>query len=96
MNKFRRGAFTAEFAVQPYMFNYEWNLTSPAYDVAKGAHFGLLMCCELTIKKAFVDYFPIFVPNEYLFTEYRKTIPGGESMERWEVYAHAIRDFIAE
>ena len=36
------------------------------------------------------------MPNEYLFTEYRKTIPGGEKMLRWEVYAYALRDFMAE
>ena len=43
-----------------------------------------------------MEIYPIFVPNEYLFTEYRKTIPGGDKMERWEVYAHALRDFLAE
>ena len=36
------------------------------------------------------------MPNEYLFTEYRKQIPGGDKMEKWEVYAYAMRDFMAE
>lgn len=40
--------------------------------------------------------YPIFVPNEYLYTEYRKQIPDGDKMERWEVYAYAVRDFMAE
>ena len=36
----------------------------------------------------------MFIPNEYLYTEYAKTIEGHEKMEKWEIYAHAVRDFI--
>ena len=39
--------------------------------------------------------FPIFVPNDYLYTEYAKTIPGHETMEKWEIYAHAVHDFLS-
>ena len=96
LNKFRRGAFTSERPVQPYFFTYEWHTTSPAYDCAKGLYYGILLCCEFGFKEARADYFPVFVPNEYLFTEYRKTIPDGDKLERWEVYAHAVRDFLSE
>jgi hypothetical protein len=34
---------------------------------------------------------PPFVPNEYLFKHH-----GKEGMEKWEVYAEAIRDIISE
>ena len=34
------------------------------------------------------------MPNEFLYTEYAKTIPGYETMEKWEIYAHAVRDFM--
>lgn len=29
-----------------------------------------------------------------MYTEYAKTIPGYEKMERWEIYAHAMNDLI--
>lgn len=64
--------------------------------MCSGLHQGVLICCESGFKRAQVDYFPVFVPNEYLFTEYRKTIPDGDKLERWEVYAHAVRDFLSE
>ena len=54
------------------------------------------MLSEWKYKKAQLDMYPIFVPNEYLYTEYRKQIPDGDKMERWEVYAYAVRDFMAE
>ena len=96
LNKFRRGAFAAERAIQPYIMTYDWEMTSPGYDAVKGIHTGMLMASEFSMKTIRLDVFPNFVPNEYLFTEYRKTIPGGEKLERWEVYAHAVRDFISE
>ena len=37
---------------------------------------------------------PIFIPNEFLYTEYAKTIPGHEQMEKWKIYAYAVEDLI--
>ncbi len=37
---------------------------------------------------------PIFIPNEYMYTEYARTIPGHAKMEKWEIYAHAGEDLI--
>ena len=34
------------------------------------------------------------MPNDYLYTEYAKTIPGHEKMEKWEIYAYAVNDFM--
>jgi len=95
LSKFRRGAFNAEVAIQPFVMTYEWTTTSPAYDSIAGLHTGILMASELNFKEVRLDLLPIFVPNEYLFTEYRKEIPGGDKMERWEVYAHAMRDIMS-
>ena len=53
-----------------------------------------LMIAEWNIKPLVVTHFPAFVPNEYMFTEYAKTIQGHEKMERWEIYAHAVNDFM--
>ena len=38
----------------------------------------------------------MFVPNDYLYTEYAKTVPGHEKMEKWEIYAHAVHDFMCK
>ena len=48
----------------------------------------------MSINKLRVHRFPTFVPNDYLYTEYARTIPGYEKMERWEIYAHAVEDLI--
>ena len=37
--------------------------------------------------------YPIFVPNDYLYMQYTKIIPGQETMEKWEIYDHAVNDF---
>lgn len=52
--------------------------------------------CELSLKKVVFHSYPDFVPNEYLFTEYAKTLEGGDKMERWEIYASAVRDFMCK
>ena len=31
-----------------------------------------------------------------MYTEYAKTIPGYENMEKWEIYAHAVHHFLSE
>ena len=53
-----------------------------------------MMVSEFALQRFRAHTYPIFVPNDYLYTEYAKTIPGHEKMEKWEIYAHAIRDFI--
>lgn len=59
-----------------------------------GLHTGLLMLSEFAMQEIHVHSYPLFIPNEYLFTEYAKTLDGHEKMERWEVYALAVEDFI--
>ena len=54
------------------------------------------MLTEMKIKTVYFDMFPVFAPNEYMFTEYRKTLPNADKLERWEVYAQALQDFLVE
>lgn len=96
LSKFRRGAFNAERAVQPLVSTYDWDTVHPGYDCINGVHQFPLFFTQFSFNKITMDVYPIFQPNEYLFTEYRKQIPGGEKLERWEVYAHAVRDFMSE
>ena len=49
---------------------------------------------EFAMQEFLVHYYPVFVPNEYLNTEYAKTIEGHKKMEKFEIYAHAVEDFI--
>ena len=96
LHRFRRGAFVSELPIQPFILTFEWDSVSPGYDCIRGTDTGVLMSCELSLKKLYLDFLPVMVPNEYLFTEYRKTIPDGDKLERWEVYAHAMRDVMSE
>ena len=56
----------------------------------------VMMSCELKIKKLVAHSYPAFEPNDYLFTEYAKTIPDYEKMEKWQIFAHAVRDFMCQ
>ena len=96
LHRFRRGAFTAERAIQPFLLCYEWDSVSPCYDCVRAIDYGMLLLSQFGLRKVHLDFLPVFVPNDYLFTEYRKSIPGGDKMERWEVYAHALRDMMTE
>ena len=51
---------------------------------------------ECGLKPLTVTHFPTFTPNDYLFTEYAKTVDGGEQMEKWEIFAHAVNEIIRE
>jgi len=59
-----------------------------------GFEFYAIMLSEWGIKTLELTHLPIFVPNEYLFTEYAKTIEGHEKMEQWEIYAQAVNEII--
>merc|ERR1711957_119879 len=90
LSRFRRGAFQAGVAVKPCYQKYTYKTVSPDYASVKGLPLGLLMASEFAIKELHGHHFPIFVPNDYLYTKYAMTIPGYETMEKWEIYAHAV------
>ena len=52
------------------------------------------MIADFSLQVLRAHKFPVFVTNEYLYTEYAKTLPNYQQMERWEIYAHAVEDFI--
>ena len=58
-------------------------------------HRAFLQTSEFAWNNITIDRYPVFVPNDYLYSEYAKTIEGHEKMEKWEIYAHAVRDLIS-
>jgi len=81
-------------AVQPCYFKYDYVTVSPDYATLKGMELAFMIGSEFCVNKIHAHTYPIFVPNDYLYTEYAKTIPGHEKMEKWEIYAHAVHDFL--
>ena len=73
---------------------YHWKTVSPDYASVKGLELSFIMISELAFNSLHAHTFPVFMPNDYLYTEYAKTIPGNEKMEKWEIYAHAVEDFM--
>ena len=71
-----------------------YKTVSPDYATLRGLELGLIMVCEFALQPVRANTYPIFVPNDYLYTEYAKTVAGHETMEKWEIYAHAVRDFL--
>ncbi len=99
ISRFRRGGFESGVAVQPIFFRNLYQSVSPDYAIVKGLELGFLMLSEFAINIFDAHRYPIFVPNDYLYTEYAKTIPGfsdgpEKSMEKWEIYAHAVEDLM--
>ena len=90
LSRFRRGAFLANVAVLPSYVRYDYKTVSPDYATLRGVELGFIMLSEFTLQPIRAYTYPIFVPNDYLYTEYAKTIQGYENMENWEIYAHAI------
>ena len=68
----------------------------PDYATLRGVESGYLMVSEFLINTVRTHTYPVFVPNDYLYTVYAKTIPGHENMEKWQIYAHAVEDFMRE
>ncbi len=99
ISRFRRGGFESGVAVQPIHFRYLYQSVSPDYAIVKGLELGFLMLSEFSLNVFDAHRYPIFVPNDYLYTEYAKTIPGysdepKKSMKKWEIYAHAVEDLM--
>ena len=55
----------------------------PDYATLRGVDAGLLMISEFVLNTIRTQTYPVFVPNDYLYTEYAKTLPGHENMEKW-------------
>ena len=94
LSRFRRGAFCGLHAVRPSIIKIHWKYVCPDTSNTIGMEQFPLIISECNLKPLNVTHFPIFVPNEYLFTEYAKTIEGHEKMEKWQIYAHALEDFM--
>ena len=94
LNKFRRGAFQALSPMNISWFRNYYPGVSPDYASLKALDYCFVLCCEFWPWSTDVHHYPTFVPNDYLFTEYAKTLEGGDKMEKWEIYAEAVRDFI--
>ena len=94
LSRFRRGGFQANVAVQPAFIKYIYKTVSPDYSTLRGLELGFIMVSEFALQPVRASTYPIFVPNDYLYTEYAKTVEGHEKMEKWEIYAHAVRDFL--
>ena len=94
LNRFRRGCFTPLRPINPAMFKNYINNVSPDYASLMALDFCFLMVSQLRFWRSEAHHYPTFVPNDYLFTEYAKTLDGGEKMEKWEIYAAALHDFI--
>ena len=94
--KFKRGSFVANVAVQPCTIHAKENDVTACFGIVRGIDNAFLTSCEFKLIPVEIKRYPAFVPNEWMYTEYRKTIPEGETMQKWEVYAHAVRDFMAK
>ena len=93
--RFKKGAFASLLPVIPAIVRNEYPSLNTTTEPI-GLEIGPLLSTQFFSTKQTIDYYEPFIPNDYLFTQYAKRIPGGEKMEKWEIYAYAVRDFFAK
>ena len=93
--RFKRGSFASLLPVTPAVIKYDYTQCSQTTDPL-GFSIAILVFCQIIPTTVYVDTYAPFIPNEYLFTEYRKKLTDGDKMEKWQVYAEAVRDVIAK
>ena len=88
---FKKGAFVGLNAVQPVIVKYSWKTFSPTWEgIPFIAHSSLQ---HMFLRTAHCDVYvlPPFLPNEYLFETHKD-----KGTEKWEIYAEAVREVMAE
>ena len=93
--RFKRGSFMSLLPVIPATIKYDYTQCSQTTDPL-GFGIAVLIFSQFVPTDVYIDTYAPFIPNEYLFTEYRKKLTDGDKMEKWQVYAEAVRDVIAK
>lgn len=87
---FKRGVFTALLPVRPIAVKYKSTYFNPAHDVMP-MHIHFVVLLSQFSNQLEVTELPIFEPNSYLYEHHQKA-----GQEKWEVYANAVRECIAD
>jgi hypothetical protein len=88
---FKRGPFESLKTVRPVVLQYSYGHLSPAYDVIHFLSIVVFMMCNIGFYWCNLKYLPPFKPNEYLFETHKD-----KGQTKWEIYAWAVRELMAE
>mmetsp|Transcript_14241 Transcript_14241/g.15920 ORF Transcript_14241/g.15920 Transcript_14241/m.15920 type:complete len:278 (+) Transcript_14241:275-1108(+) len=91
MMEFKRGAFEAMKPVKPISVKYRGHNFHPTYEVLPFPVHVILMLSQLYSSLELL-YFPIFVPNDYMFKNTKFKLQESKSM----VFAETVRTVIEE
>ena len=80
--------------MQPHTIKYHYKDVCPDYSTLSGLVTALLIMSQFAFQELEMHSFPVFVPNDYLYNEYAKTIPNYKELSKTEIYAHAVEDFV--
>ena len=80
--RFKRGSFASLLPVIPATIKYDYTQCSQTTDPL-GFSIAVLIFSQFVPTDVYIYTYAPFIPNEYLFTEYRKKLPGGDKMEKW-------------
>jgi hypothetical protein len=78
-------------SVIPTILNYEFTTLSPAFEIMPYFSLIVMQLSLISMIKVNVTMLPPFEPNEYLYTNYSHT-----GKEKWEIFAWACREVMAE
>ena len=88
---FKRGAFVSECTLTPTVLKYHHKMLNPAYDCVQFFPLVFFQMSLLYSAHCEIVELPSFTPNEYLFKTH-----ADKGRERWEIYAWAVRQVMAE
>ena len=89
---FKRGCFEAECSVTPILLEFEYSDFSTDYGIINLLVIAFLTMCWLRFDlETTVKIMPVFKPTPYMFQTH-----AAKGSERWQVYAWAVREAMAE
>ena len=89
--QFKKGAFVSSRPCKPVALDYQWSMFNPAYDIVPFFPLAFMTFSLFGCGTIFAIELPTFVPNDYLYTTH-----SNKGTDKWEIYAWAVREIIAD
>jgi len=88
---FKKGAFAGLKTVQPIIVKYKWKSVAPTWEGIPFIQHTHILCSSFEGIEVELYRLPPFKPNDYLFETHKE-----QGKEKWEVFAWAVRQAMAE
>lgn len=77
--------------MRPIVLDFQYGMFSPAYDITPFLPLILMQLSLFYTGKVNLVELPAFQPNDYLYTKH-----ADKGKEKWEIFAWAVREVMAD